>query len=65
MICIKKLCETKGKRNEDQVYSIKEILDEIRNKIKTVPESKVSIIEGNEKLINIVELILYFNQLEQ
>ena len=65
MICIKKLCETKGKRNEDQVYSIKEMLDEIRNKIKTVPESKVSIIEGNEKLINIVELILYFNQLEQ
>ena len=59
----KKLQETKGKRNEDQIFSI--ILDKIKNKIKNVPENKVSIIEGNEKIINIVELILYFNQLEQ
>ena len=61
----KKLHETKGKENEDQVYSIKEILDKIKNKIKNVPENKISIIEGNEKIINIVEHILYFNQLEQ
>ena len=27
----KKLCEIKGKENEDQVYSIKEILDKIKN----------------------------------
>ena len=60
-----KLRETKGKRNEDQVYSIKEVLNKIKEKIKNVPESKVSITEGNEKIINIVEHTLYFNQLEQ
>ena len=54
----KKLRNTKDKENEDQVYSIKEILDKIKNKIKNVPENKVSIIEGNEKIINIVEGIL-------
>ena len=30
----KKLRKTKGKRNEDQVYSIKEILDKIKRKLK-------------------------------
>ena len=59
----KKLQETKGKRNKDQIFSI--ILDKIKNKIKNVHENKVSITEGNEKIINIVELVLYFNQLEQ
>ena len=54
----KKLRETKGKKNEDQVYSIKEILDKIKNKIKNVSENKVSMIEGNEKMIDIVEKIL-------
>ena len=57
----KKLCETKGKRNEDQVYLIKEILDKIKNN----KSAKEYVIEGNEKIINIVERVLYFNQLEQ
>ena len=61
----KNLGETKVKENEDKVYSIKEILHKIKNKIKNVPENKISMIEGNEKRINIVEHILYFNQLEQ
>ena len=61
----KKLRETKGKRNEDQVYSIKEVLNEIKEKTKNVSENKISVIEENEKAINIVERILYFNQLEQ
>ena len=30
-----------------------------------MPENNISIIEGNEKIINIIEHILYFNQLEQ
>ena len=30
-----------------------------------MPENKVYIIKGNKKIINIVERILYFNQLEQ
>ena len=57
----KKLCETKGKRNEDQVYLIKKILDKIKNN----KSAKEYVIEGNEKIINIVERVLYFNQLEQ
>ena len=58
----KKLHETKGKRNEDQVYLIKEILDEVKKYNKSVEEY---VIKGNEKIINIFERILYFNQLEQ
>ena len=30
-----------------------------------MPENNISIIEGNEKIINIIEHIFYFNQLEQ
>ena len=60
----KKLRETKGKRNEDQVYSIKEILDKIKKEIKNVvPKNKKIII--NEKIINIAEKILEFNREEQ
>ena len=59
----KKLRETKGKRNEDQVYSIREVLNKIKK--KNLPENNISIIEGNEKIINYIEHILYFNQLEQ
>ena len=58
----KKLCYTKGKKNEDQVYLIKELLDEIK---KYNENAKESVTEVNEKIINIVERILYFNQLEQ
>ena len=58
----KKLREPKGKRNEDQVYLIKEILDKIKKYNKNAKEY---VIEGNKKIINIVKHILYFNQLEQ
>ena len=34
-------------------------------RIKRLSEDKKTIIEENEKIINIVERILYFNQLEQ
>ena len=61
----KELRETKGKKNEDQEYSIKEILDKIKNKIKNLPENKIFMIEWDEKINNIAERILYFNQLEQ
>ena len=37
----------------------------MRKTIKKVPEDKKSLNEENEKIINIVEHILYFNQLEQ
>ena len=52
----KKLHETKRKRNEDQVYSIKEILD--KKNIKNVPKNKK--FKLNEEIINIVECIFYF-----
>ena len=58
----KKLLKTKGKKNEDQVYSIKEILDQIKKSNKSAKEY---FIKKNENIINIVERILYFNQLEQ
>ena len=58
----KKLCETKGKKNEDQVYSIKEILDQIKKSNKS---AKKYMIKKNENIVNIVERILYYNQLEQ
>ena len=58
----KKLRKTKGKKNEDQVYSIKEILDQTKKSSKS---AKKYLIKENENIINIVERILYFNQLEQ
>ena len=58
----KKLRKTKGKKNEDQVYSIKEILDQIKKSNKSAKEY---VIKKNENIINIVERILYFNQLGQ
>ena len=61
----KKLHETKGKINEDQVDLIKEILDTIKKEIKNFPKNKKTAIKLNEEVINIVERILYFNQLEQ
>ena len=36
----KKLGKTEGKINEDQVYSIKNILDKIKKEIKNVPKNK-------------------------
>ena len=57
----KKLRETEGDRNEDQVYSIKEVLNGIKEAIKNVPEDRKYMTEENEKIINIVEHILCFN----
>ena len=59
----KKLRQTKGKRNEDQVYSIKKILDKTKKEIKNVPKNKKFIL--NKEIINIVEKILEFNRKEQ
>ena len=61
----KKLCDTKGKKNNDQVYLIKEVLDRLKEAIKNVSEDKKIIIKENKMIINIAEHILYFNQPEQ
>ena len=60
-----KLRETDGERNEDQVYVIKKMLNKMKELIENVPENKTFKIEENQKIINIVQRILYFNQLNQ
>ena len=61
----KKLRMTEGRRNEDQVYVIKKVLDKMKKNIKNVPENRTFKIEDNKKIINIVERIVYLNQLYQ
>ena len=61
----KKIRETEGKRNEDRVYLIKEVLNRMKKDIKNVFKNKPFDIEQKKKIINIVECILYFNWLEQ
>ena len=60
----KKLRETEGTENETQVNLIKEILNEVKKYNKSA-EAKKNVIEGNKKIISIVEHIFYFNQLDQ
>ena len=60
----RKLHETEGKKNEDQVYLIKEVLNRMKEAIKNVSENKKFKIEKNDKIINIAERILYCNRLE-
>ena len=57
--------EAEGKANEDKVYLIKKVLNKMKKVIKNVPEDRKCMIKENEKLINIVERSLYFNQLDQ
>ena len=64
MICTKNY-KTEGGRNESRVYLIKLVLDKMKKVIENVPEDKTFKIEENEKIINIVERILYFNQQNQ
>ena len=61
----KKLHDTKEKINEDQVDLIKEISDKIKKEIQNAPKNKKILITLKEEIINIVEHILYFNQLDQ
>ena len=61
----KKLRKREGKRNEDQVYLIKEVLNRMKKANENVPENKTFKTEENKKMTNIVKRILYFNNLEQ
>ena len=60
----KKSCETEGIRNENRVYSIKEVLNRMKKVIENVSKNRTFLIEENEKII-IVDRIVYFNQLDQ
>ena len=59
----KNVCMTDGTRNEVQVCLIQEVLNRMKKIIKNVPENRKFTIEENQKIIDIVERILYFNQL--
>ena len=61
----KKLSETKGAKNEVRVDSIKKVLSKSQRIIDYAPKDDVFKTEENEKIIDIVERILYFNQLNQ
>ena len=65
MTCTKSYARQKVKKKDDQVYSIKEVLNKLKEAIKNVPQNKKNNIEENQKIINIVERILYFNEVEQ
>ena len=61
----KKIRKTKGKKNEDQVYAVKKVLNKIKKLIENVPKDKVSRVEENEKIIDIVDNILEFNRQQE
>ena len=61
----KKLSQTKGAENEVRVDSIKKVLSKSQRIIDYAPKDDVFKTEENEKIIDIVERILYFNQLNQ
>ena len=61
----KKLGKAEGKKNEDQLYAIIKVSDKMKKIIEKVPKNKKSKIGKNEKLIDIVDNILYFNQSRQ
>ena len=61
-IMYKKLSEAKGAVNEFQVESIKKVLSKLQRIIDYTPKDDVFKIVENEKIINIVERVLYFNQ---
>ena len=61
----KKLLVAEGKWNKERVFLIQKMLNKMKKVIENVPEDRKFKIEENEKIISIVERILYFNQLEQ
>ena len=61
----KKLRKTEGEWSEQQVFLIREVLNKMKKVIENVPGDRKFKIEENEKVNNIVERILYFNQLNQ
>ena len=59
----KKLCKTEGKENDEQVYSIKKVLNKMKKNIEGVPKNKKIMIDENKNIINIVDNILTPNQM--
>ena len=61
----RRLRDSSDERNKDMVESINKKLTKMKNIVKNVPKDKVSRVEENEKIIDIVERILELNSEEQ
>ena len=58
---IKRLKDVGDEKNKNMVESINKKLNKMKKIIKNVPKDKVSRVEENEKIIDIVERILELN----
>ena len=61
----KNLRATEGERNEDQVYVIKKVLNNMKRIIEKVPQDRKFMTEEEKQITNIVECIFNLNQLDQ
>ena len=57
----KKLKDASDEKNKNMVESINEKLTKVTNFVKNVPRDEVSKVEQKEKMIDIVEGIIEFN----
>ena len=57
----RRLRDSSDEKNKDMVESINKKLTKMKNIVKNVPKDKVSRVEENEKIIDIVERILELN----
>ena len=64
-IMLERLIDGSDERNKDMVESINKKITKMKNIVKNVPKDKVSRVEENEKIINIVERILELNSKKQ
>ena len=60
-----RLRDASDEKNKDLVKSINKKLTKLKNIVKNVPKDKVSKVEENEKIIDIVERILELNSKKQ
>ena len=58
---MRRLRDASDEKNKDMVGSINKKLTELKNIVQNVPKDKVSKVEENEKIIDIVERILELN----
>ena len=65
LITFERLRDATDQKNKDLVKSINKKLTKLKNIVKNVPKDKVSKVEENEKIIDIVEKILDLNSEKQ
>ena len=62
---LERLSDAWGETNKNQVHSINEKLNKLKNIVKNVSKDKAFKIEKNEKIIDIVQRILELNRENQ